>query len=434
MAVPNIPLPRSPSDPIHPAVAFIEEMAPKIISDCFNNGLWNAISPLATHRINSIQRVVLPKIIFEAQHSDRTRHGLVEANTLALLDQQYQLPSPPPAVIDFFIGLLPLLAEKLCRRIDHVLWLLRRLSDPNPKINAAVVEAIRICSIKEDITIQDVFVKAELVRKLDAPPTQPSFAVTRLICELLPILAIPHARKRKVSLLIEFLDHSEVSVSNACLSACAKIVDSTVENRAHLYSVFSKLNFSKESTLKLCDYAMPVFCKDWAASGDFSKIAKILSHPERRMRFAAHRVWLDVISSTPSARSKIIRDDLLGVIFELCSSPYEDCLVLGYQTLPHMAVELAKAGTGPTRQLVSLVNHPRKELRKAVLQGIQVISESSNANCEVLLSADAFNALTLALEINPHDCLDVAHKLLVRLGPFLSKSPEACSGLLKLLE
>jgi hypothetical protein len=434
MVVPQVPLPESSSGPYHPAVAFIEEMAPKIIGDCFNNGLWNSISPLATHRIDSIRRVALPKIVFEAQHSDRTRHGLVEANTLGLLDQQYQLPSPPSDVIDFFVGLLPLLAEKICRRNDNVLWLLRRLGDANPKINTAVVEALRTCSMKQDVTIQDVFVNAELLRRLDESPTQPSYAITRLICELLPVLAIPHARKKKLALVIGFLDHAETAVSNACLIACMKIVDSTIENRACLYSVFSKLNFAKESALKLCDYAMPVFCKDWAATGDFAKIAKLLSHPERRMRIAAHRVWNDVISNTPSARAKIVRDDLLVVIFELCSSPYDDCVVVGCQSVPHMAIEMAKAGTGSTRQLISLLNHPRLELRRAVLKGIQVISESNNANCDVLLSADAFDALKLTLQTNPHDDLDTAHKIIVRLAPFLSKSSDACSGLLQLLE
>jgi hypothetical protein len=358
----------------------------------------------------------------------------VEANTLGLLDQQYQLPSPPSDVIDFFTSLLPLLADKICRRVDNVLWLLRRLSDLNPKINTAVIEALRTCSMKRDVTIHDIFVQAELLRRLDQPPTQQSFAINRLICELLPVLAIPHARKKKVSLVIVFLDHAETAVSNACLLACMKIVDSTVENRVCLHSVFSKLNFAKESSLKLCDYAMPVFCKDWAAAGDFAKIAKLLPHSERRIRVAAHRVWIDIIANTPSARAKIVRDDLLGIVFELCGSPYEDCVVLGCQSVPHMAIEMAKAGTGSTRQLISLLNHPRTELRQAVLKGIQVISESNNANCDVLVSADVFDALKLALQTNPHDGLDTSHKILVRLAPFLSKSSDTCAGLLELLE
>lgn len=434
MVIPLVPVPESSPDVPHLAVEFIEEMAPKIIGDCFHNSLWNSISPLATHRIESIRRIALPKIVFEAQHSDRTRHGLVEANTLGLLDQQYQLPSPPSDVVDFFVSLLPLLADKICRRTDNVLWLLRRLGDPNPKINTAVVEALRTCSMKQDVTILDIFVKAELLRRLDGPPTQPSFAITRLICELLPVLAIPHARHNQVSQVVVFLDHAETAISNACLVACMKIVDSTVENRARLHSVFSKLNFAKESTLKLCDYAMPFFCKDWAATGDFAKIAKLLSHSERRVRIATHRVWNDVISNTPSARAKIVRDDLLGVIFELCSSPYEDCVVVGCQSVPHMAIEVVKAGTGSTRQLVAFLNHPRMELRRAALKAIQVISESNNANCDVLLSADAFDGLKQTLETNPHDDLDTAHKILVRLAPFLSKLSDACSGLLQLLE
>jgi hypothetical protein len=434
MVVPQVPLPESPSSPGHPSVSFVEEMAPKIIGDCFNNGLWNNISPLVTHRIDSIRRVVLSKIVLEARQSDRTRHGLVEANTLGLLDQQYQLPSPPPDVIDFFVSLLPLLADKLCRRKNTVLWLVLRLGDSNTTINTAVVEALRTCYMKQDVTIHDIFVEVELLRRLDHPPTQPSYAITRLICELLPVLAIPHARKKKVSLMIGFLDHAEPTVSNGCLLACMKIVDSTIENRACLHAEFSKLNFAKETSLKLCDYAMPVFCKDWAAAGDFTKIAKLLSHSERRIRFAAHRVWNDVISNTPSARAKIVRDDLIGVIFELCRSPYEDCVVLGCQSVPHMAIEVAKAGTAFTRQLISLLNNPRVDLRRAALKGIHVICESNNANCDVLLSADVFDELKLALQTNPHDGLETAHKILVRLAPFLSKSSDACSGLLELIE
>jgi len=434
VVVPEIPITVSSSSPPHPAVAFIEELAPKIIADCFNNGLWNSVSPLVAHRIDSIRRVALPKIILEAQYSDRTRHGLVEANTLSLLDQQYQLASPPSDVVDFFVNLVPLLAVKMCRHVDSVLWLLRRIGDPSPKINITVIQALRTCSMKQDAAIYNIFVQAEVLRRLDEPPTQPSFAVNTLISELLPMLAIPYARKKQLSEVIGFLDHAEATISNACLVACKKIVDSTVEDRACLYSVFSKLNFAKESSLKLCDYAMPVFCKDWAAAGDFARIAKLLTHPERRVRIAAHRVWNDAIINTPSARAKIVREDLLGVIFELCSSQYEDCIAIGYQSLPHMATEIVKAGTNFARQLVKLLNHPRVELRRAALHGIQAISESNNANCEVLLTVDAFDELTLALQTNPLDSMDAARKILIRLAPFLSKSPDACAGLLQLLD
>ena len=431
--VPQIPLP-DPDTGTTPVVTFIEEVAPKIIDDCFHNGLWSAISSLVTHRIASIRRVVLPKIVLEAQLSDRTRHGLVEANTLGLLDLQYQLSSPPSDVISFFTELLPLLADRICQRADRFHWLLQRLSDPTPQINTVVVDALRTCSLKQDVAIQDIFVNANLLKTLDEPPTQPSPVITKLICDLLPMLAIPYARMNQVSRIIGFLDHPDLAVSNACLVACKRITDSTVENRVHLYSTFTQLNFGKESVLKLCDYAMPMFFKDWAAAGDFSKIAAFLSHTELRLRSASHPVWHAVVSKTPSARAKIVHDGLLSVVFELCNSPYEDCTMLGWQTLPHMAVEIVKAGSGPTRQLVNLLDHPRFELRRAVLRGIQLISESSDSNCGVLLAADAFNALKLALQTNPHDDPDAAHQILVRLSPFLSKSSDACSGLLELLE
>ena len=432
LVIPEIPVASSSSP--HPAVAFIEELTPKIIGDCFNNNLWNAVSPLVTHRIDSIRGAALSNIVVEAQYSDRTRHGLVEANTLSLLGPQYQLASPPPDVVDFFVKLVPLLADKICRHVENVLWLLRRMSDPSSKINLAALGALRTCCTKEDPAIYDTFVQAEVLRRLNEPPTPPSLEVNALICELLPLLAVPHARKKELSAVIGFLDHSELTISSACLQACKKIVDSIAEDRDCLYSIFSKLNLAKESSLKLCDYALPVFCKDWAAVGDFARIAKLLTHTEQRIRAPAHKVWNDAIISTSSTRAKIVHDDLLGVIFELCSSQYEDCIVIGYQLLPHMAVEIVKAGSSNARQLVKLLNHPRVELRRAALHGIQAVSESSNTNCQVLLSVDAFDELTLALQTNPQDGIDAARKILNRLASFLSKSSDACGRLLQLLE
>ncbi|KAF8337678.1 armadillo-type protein [Amanita rubescens] len=277
--------------------------------------------------------------------------------------------------------------------------------------------------MKQDPTIYKIFVQAKVLRRLNEPPTPPSFEVNALICELLPMLAVPHARKKQLSVIIGFLDHAESTISNAGLIACKKIVDSTLEDRACLHSEFSKLNFAKESSLKLCDYAMPVFCKDWAAADDFAKIARLLTSTEPRIRVPAQRVWNDAIINTPSARAKI-----------LCSSQYEDCIVIGYQTLPHMAVEIIKAGTNYARQLVKLLNHPRVELRRAALQSIQVVSESSNANCEILLSVEAFEGLTLALQTNPQDSIDATRKILIRLAPFLSTSSDACARLLQLLD
>ena len=432
VVVPRIPV-SSTSSP-HPAVAFIEGLTPKIIADCFSNDLWKAVSPLVAHRIESIQRVALHKIVLEAQQSDRTRHGLVEANILGLLDHQYQQSSPPPDVVDFFIQLVRLLADKMCRRVESVLWLLRRMGDPNSRINTSVLEVLRTCSMKRDPAIYDIFVQAEVLRRLNEPPTPPSLEVNALICGLLPILAVPHARKKQLSVVIGFLDHAESTISSACLIACKKVVESTVDDRACLYSELLNLNFAKESSLKLCDYAMPVFCKDWAAAGDFARIAKLLTHTERRIRAAVHRVWNEAIVNTPSSRAKIVRDDLLGVIFELCSSQYEDCIVVGYQSLPYMAVEIVKAGTNYARQLVKLLNHPRAELRRAALQAIHVVSEGSNAHCEVLLSVEAFEELTLALQTNPQDSIDTTSKILIHLAPLLSKSSDACARLLQLLE
>jgi len=434
LAIPNVPIPDAPSGPFHPAVEFVQEVSPKIIEDCFNNGLWSAIAPLVAHRIDSIRRIALRKIILEAQHSDRNRHGLVETNTLRLLDVQYRLPSPPPDIINFFTELLPLLAEKLCRHLEHVSWLLERLSDSNTKINAAVIEAFRVCAAKQDPSILHIFVRAELLRRLDGPPTQQSSEVTNLISMLLPVLAVPYARAKAGSGIVAFLDHAETAVSNACLAACLKIMDSSADDRAHLFSLVLKLNFGKESTLQLCDYAMPPLCRDWAASGDFTRIVEFIQHPELRVRLAAQKVWHDAIANSAPARTRIARDGLLDVIFEHCRSQYDDVVVLGAKCCAPMSIEITQAGVTPTRQLVELLNHPRVLLRQAALRGIQIASESSDANCSVLLAADAFKALKLFLEAYPTDLLDNAQKTLTRLAPFLSTSLEACAGLLQLLE
>ena len=46
----------------HPAIEFVKEVAPKIIEDCFNNGLWSSIGPLVRHRITAIREIVLHKV------------------------------------------------------------------------------------------------------------------------------------------------------------------------------------------------------------------------------------------------------------------------------------------------------------------------------------------------------------------------------------
>lgn len=433
LAVPHIPAPYSSNSPAHPSVGFIQEMTPKIIGDCFSNALWSAIAPLVTHHVDSIRKVALRKIVLEAQNSDRTRHGLVEVHTMGLLDPKYQSSSPLPDIITFFVELLPLLAEKMCRHLNHVLWIAQRINDPSPKIQAAAIEALRVCASKEDPAIHSVFVKADILRRL-AEPAQQSKPIIRLLRELLPVLAIPYTRAKGGGKILSYLEHSDVKLAEACLIACKKIVDSTVEDRTHLYPLFAKLNFSKESTLQFCDYAMPVFCKDWADIGDFTSIAKVLQHPERRLRKPAHRVWHEVVSTTPAARTKIAHDDLLGVVFDLCGSQYEDAVVLGSRCLSPLATQIAELGVTSTQRIVALLNHPKDILRKAALKGIQVVAEKSDAGCTVLLSAGTFKAIKLMLETYPADVLEDVHKLLVRLAPFLSTSPDACSALLQLLK
>lgn len=211
--IPDIPVPE-PNQSSHPAISFVKEAAPKIIEDCFNNGLWSAVGPLVSHHITSIRQIVLHKVVLLAQFSDRNQRGLVEVRILAFLDQYYQLPSPPSDIIDFFVRILPLVAEKLCRKRSGIEWLLTRLSDLSPKINRAVIEAFRMGVAKQDLTVLQMFVNVKLLKKLDKPPTQQSPAITKLICQLLPMLAIPYARANAAEGIVAFLDHSEVSVAD----------------------------------------------------------------------------------------------------------------------------------------------------------------------------------------------------------------------------
>lgn len=170
--IPDIPVPE-PNQSSHPAISFVKEAAPKIIEDCFNNGLWSAVGPLVSHHITSIRQIVLHKVVLLAQFSDRNQRGLVEVRILAFLDQYYQLPSPPSDIIDLFVRILPLVAEKLCRKRSGIEWLLTRLSDSSPKINRAVIEAFRMGVAKQDLTVLQMFVNVKLLKKLDKPPTQP---------------------------------------------------------------------------------------------------------------------------------------------------------------------------------------------------------------------------------------------------------------------
>ena len=433
--IPNIPIPDSElgqSD--HPAIDFVKEVAPKIIEDCFNNGLWSAIAPLVSHRITSIRKIVLNKVVFLAQHSDRNQYGLVEARTLNLLDQFYQLSSPPPDIVEFFENMLPLVNEKLCRRPDDIQWLLVRLSDPSPKINAAVINAFRMGVVKQDPTVLQMFVKAELLKKLNEPPTQQSSTITKLICDLLPVLAVLYARAKAAEGIVAFLDHGSASVADAALQACVKIVGSTIEDRTHLYSVVSRLNFAKASTLKLYDHAMPAFCKDWVESGDYRTIVQFIQHPEQRIRLPAQKVWCDIICNSPFARPKIVHDGLLDLIFEFCNSQYDDVVIMSAQCCSPMAIEITKAGVNSTQQLVELLSHTFPALRQAAFRAVQLASESGDASCKVLMDAGAFKALNIFFTSYPKDVPQNAQKVLTRLVPFISSSSEDCMGLLQLLE
>ena len=434
-AIPNIPIPASELDQSSsPAIDFIKEVAPKIIEDCFSNGLWSSIAPLVGHRITSIRKIALQRVVFLAQHSDRNQSGLVDARTLTLLDQFYQSPSPLPDIIEFFESILPLVDEKLCRRLDNIQWLLVRLSDPSPKINAAVVKAFRMCVVKQDPTIFQLFVKAELLKKLSEPPTQQSSSITQLICDLLPVLALLYARVKGAEGIVAFLDHGNASVADAALKACIKIVNSTIEDRTHLYSVVSRLNFAKTSTLKLFDHAMPAFCKDWVEASDYRSIVQFIQHPEQRIRIPAQKVWCDVICNSPFARPKIVHDGLLDLIFEFCNSQYDDVVTMSAQCCPPMAIEITKSGVSSTRQLVELLSHTFPALRQAAFRAVQQASESGDASCKVLLDAGAFKALDTFFTTYPNDVPQNAQKVLTRLAPFISTSSEDCMGLLELLE
>ena len=433
--IPNIPVPDSELDrSSHPSIDFVKEVAPKIIEDCFSNGLWSAIAPLVGHRITSIRKIVFHKVIFLTQHSDRNQYGLVEARTLTILDQFYQLSSPPPDIIEFFENILPLVNEKLCRRPEDIRWLLVRLSDPSPKINAAVINTFRSAVVKQDPTVLQMFVKEKLVKKLGEPPTQQSSFITRLICDMLPVLAILYARVKAADGIVAFLDHGNASVADAALQACIKIVDSTIEDRTHLYSVVSKLNFAKESTLKLYDHAMPVFCKDWVESGDYKTIVQFIQHPEQRIRLPAQKVWCDIICNSPFARPKIVHDGLLDLIFEFCNSQYDDVVNMSAKCCSPMAIEITKAGVNATRQLVELLSHNFPALRQAASRAIQLACEGGDASCKVLLDAGVFKALNIFFTSYPNEAPQNAQKVLTRLVPFISTSPEDCMSLLHLLE
>ena len=431
MAIPQVPIPEPHEQALHPSIDFVKEVAPRIIEDCFNNGLWPAVAPLVKHQITSIRQIALQKIVLLARN-DRNQNGIVEADLLGLLDPHYQSLSPPPDVVTFFVELLPLVAERLFRRPVSIRWLLNRLGDQNAKITATVVKVFHACVTNQDPVVFGILVRSDVLNKLnDCPVLSPE--IIKLITELISALAIPHVRAKAVDGIIRFLDHRDSNVVSVCLSACKKIVDSTVEDRAHLFAEISKLSVTKKSVLDVYDFAMPACCRDWAASGNFSMIAQYVQHSEPQLRLPAQQVWRDIVRNSPSSRSKIVHDHLLDVIFELCGSHYSDAVSLGADCCTPMAIEITKAGVPPTEKLVGLLGVKAEHLREAALRGIQIASENNDGNCQVLLKAGLFKALQSYFEDYPQDRLENASKILIRLAPFLRSSREACGGLLQLL-
>ena len=432
--VSQVPLSDLPSSSPHPAEVYFSTLTPNIIRDCYNNGRWSLVDPLISHKSDMIRQTALTQIVEEASKEARVRQGLLEVQSIRLLDHFYESPQPPPDVITFFISLLPLLASSMCRQPDDVHWLLSRLNDPAPPIPRAVIQAFRVHSAMEDPAVLQTFVTTELLKRLQETTAQDTEAVLGLIRHLLPLLAISHTRAKDCSRILSFLDHAEPDVAKACLDACDKILASTPENRAHLYAEMCRLNFSKDSTLHLCDRAMPVLCEDWAAAGDLAKVLKYLLHPQDRVRRPAHVVWKRVVSSSSSAQAKIGRDGHLGIVFELCNSEYDDCIALGSFSTPFLAVEIAKAGPGPTRQLISLLDRPQEQMRQAVLVSMQTIAEAGPTFCDVLFKVDMLEVMKLSLQRYHIARVDIVQKVLKYLAPLFSKSHDACCGLLQLLK
>ena len=418
------------ADSLHPSVEFFTEIAPKIIVDCLNNNLFDKISPLVGHQVDVIRQAALPTILHEARSSDRVRSGLTTAHTLRILQGNLDEPQPSAEVIEFITGVLPLIAQRMCHDIDDVLWLLERLASPNTKVAAPIIEALRTSARKDDSVVHDKFVQADLLHRLDNPPTQASPEITKLISYFLPILAVPHARNGALSRIIPFLDHGRSSVTKACVIACKKIVDSTPANRGLLFQELGKLDLARQSTLELLDYILPPLCRDWTSSGNLEFVSKLLIHPEQRVRVHGHKVWREVLSNTPEARATVPID----TVFTLCSSAQEDCVALGTQILPTMATEIAKGGPTSVNKMLQLLNHPRVETRQAALRAIQKISDSRGDSCEVLHMAGAFPMLKQSLVVHPLDGPDLVQSILISVVPYLSQSSDACRGLLELLK
>lgn len=433
-AIGNIPALLPGGDTPHPAVRFMEEISPHIIDDCFKNSLWSTIAPLVTHKIPSIRSIALQKVIEETRKNERTRVGLVEIHILGFLDQYYSVPTPSAEIVDFIETMLSL--RCISFRVDCVRWLIARLSDPSKAINLAAISAIRLGLQLRTPDVQNAFLQADILRRIAVPPTQSSPEVTQLLCEMLPELAVTHARANYLVFVTGFLDNGDATVTEACVLACKQVVNSTPENRLALHNLLVHLPLNRESTLMVWEFALGRLCADWIESQEYPKIVELLTHAEPRMRTTPHFIWLDLVVKNQSAREAIACEGLLGVTFTLMSSPYSeypDCVTLAAQTLPHLAVVMVTIGNH-LPQILDLLRDSSFELRQAAMRAIQVVAESSTQNLYALVEGGALSAVLSSFLTNPQDIPEVAHRVLLRFANEIAASQEACSNLLQLLK
>ena len=102
-----------------------------------------------------------------------------------------------------------------------------------------------------------------------------------------------HARANSLNCVTAFLDNGDTAITDACVTACKQIVNSTPENRTALHSLLIHLPLNQESTLAVWEYALGRLCTDWIEAREYSKIAELLTHSDPRIRTTPHFVWLD---------------------------------------------------------------------------------------------------------------------------------------------
>lgn len=433
-AVPLIPDRDSSESAYHPSVHFLVEMVARLIKDCFANNMHTAISPLILHRVDCIRIAVLPVIVVEAESSEATQMVLVQAGIHKLLNHHYVSISPPHDVVMFFVTLVPTIAKHLCVDERNTLWLIKRIADPNARISDVAVQALHDGATSSDARVLKVFVQADVLHRLSQPPTPQTLAVTQLLRDIIPKLAPFYARKDALPSVLAFINHPNSQLSSVCVDACIEIAKSTAENRARLYEATKQLDHSNKSVLALLDYALPLFCKDWAASNELTRISEYLFHRQPRLRSAAGGVWLHIISTSPPIRNQLVSQSLLGVIFQLCESPDVESATLGAKLLPYVALNIFAAGSNSIGQLLALLEDSNRQSRQSALQTVQLIAESGSKGGQALHEAGIFSLLLSGLETHSFSDLDAVQKIIVALARLEASSPKSCTGLLLLLE